>query len=316
MADLAREAGISGDENLLEAAQKLSSFLWRSAWQHASATLEGDADVLHDMRVAIRRLRSALQNFEGEKNAPLVIKQPLVIKHLRREMNAHRKALGKLGDALGAVRDYDVLSDYLDNYAKKVLKSPPENGLDEFRRHLMEERGVAFVKMTKRIEKTTRTNNFREEFARFALGLPAADGPNPPLKTALESLLPQRKAEVLLHAPSLDDAHDEIGQHELRKALKRLRYALELFAPGFDFPVKSRVKQITQLQDILGEMQDRTVLHAEIHAAFKASDDKLPPDVAAFVAYGNERRSQLLEQARTKWRKLNDDFISEFGEEG
>jgi CHAD domain-containing protein len=68
MADLATEAGLRADDEILHAAGKLFTYLWDTAWQHSSATAGGDADALHDMRVAIRRLRSALQNFEGPRN--------------------------------------------------------------------------------------------------------------------------------------------------------------------------------------------------------------------------------------------------------
>ncbi len=311
MADIAQDAGINGDENLLQAAQKLLVHLWDVAWKNAPGTLEGDADALHDMRVAVRRLRSALQNFEGEKNAPFVAP------HIWRETNLWRKELGRLGDILGAVRDHDVLSDYVDDYAKKVLMASIEesSGLGEFQRHLHEERADAFAKMEKRVQKLARPEKLKEEFGRFALGLPAASGANPTLKEALETIMPQRRAEVLEHASSLENPEDELGQHELRKALKRLRYTLEFFAPCFGKSVKSRIKQITELQDTLGEMQDRTVLQAELRAAFdlgkKDGEDQFPPDVQDFVTFGHTRRAQLLHQARTQWQKLNVETIAE-----
>jgi CHAD domain-containing protein len=279
------------------------------SWQNSPGTLAGDADALHDMRVAIRRLRSALQNFEGEKEAPFVAP------HIWREMNDWRKELGRLGDSLGAVRDHDVLGDYVNTYGKKVLLASIEesSGLGEFLRHLHEERAEAFVKMEKRINKAARPEKIKEEFGRFALGLPAASGPNPPMKLALETIMPQRRAEVLSHAHSLESAEDEYGQHELRKSLKRLRYTLEFFAPCFDKPVKARVKQITQLQDTLGEMQDRSVLQIALRGAFdlskNAGEDAFPPDVQDFVTYGHTRRAQLLHQARTQWEKLHDEFV-------
>jgi CHAD domain-containing protein len=303
MADLAKAAGLSGDENLLEGASKLLCHLWNVAWRHAPGTLDGDADDLHDMRVATRRLRSALQNFEGDADAPLVAP------HLRREMKEWRRALGKLGDTLGAVRDCDVLNDYLSDYAKTRLRAEIDDasGLAEFRRHLQEQRADAFAVMVKKVNKATRPGALHEEFARFSLGLPAASGPNPSLKSAARLILPQRKAEALIHAPSLQNAHDEFGQHELRKALKRLRYTLEFFAPCFDESVKARVKQITQLQDTLGEMQDRSVLQSAVQAAFDGA--QIPTDAQAFLTYGANRRRRLLTQARSQWTTLHDEFF-------
>lgn len=308
MADLAQDAGISGDEHLLDGAQKLSTYLWNVAWHHAPGTLIGDAEALHDMRVAVRRLRSALQNFEGEKAAPLVAP------HLWRELNDWRKELGRFGDVLGAVRDGDVLSKYVDDYAKTRLRAAVEenSGLEKVKRYLSDRRADDFVVLTKKIDKAGRPGRLHEGFAQFALGLPAASGANPSFHTALRIIMPQRKAEVLLHAPSLDDPEDEIGQHELRKALKRLRYTLEFFAPCFEEPVKKRVKQITEMQDSLGEMQDRTVLHAAVGEAFntaKLGEENLPEDVLTFLQYGDGRRRRLLTQARKQWAQLNTDFF-------
>ncbi|HWQ36428.1 MAG TPA: CHAD domain-containing protein [Blastocatellia bacterium] len=59
----------------------------------------GDAEAVHDMRVAVRRLRVALSNFavcfEAER---------------RRAMRAQ---LGQIADVLGAVRDLDVMLEAL-----------------------------------------------------------------------------------------------------------------------------------------------------------------------------------------------------------
>ncbi len=229
MANIAKDAKLKGTENLLEGARKLLRHLWEVAWQNAPGTLSGDADALHDMRVAVRRMRSALQNFEGEKE------DAFVSPHLRREMKNWRKELGQLGDALGAVRDYDVLNEYLDDYAKTRLRAEIEDdsGLAELRRHFLNERAAAFAKMVKRINKATRPQALREEFSRYILGLPAASGPNLPLSEVIQAIMPQRRDEVLLHVPALENPHDEIGQHELRKSLKRLRYASGIFRALF-----------------------------------------------------------------------------------
>lgn len=301
MSNIAKDAKLKGTENLLEGARKLLRHLWEVAWQNAPGTLSGDADALHDMRVAVRRLRSALQNFEGEKE------DAFVSPHLRREMKNWRKELGQLGDALGAVRDYDVLNEYLDDYAKTRLRAEIEDdsGLAELRRHFLNERAAAFAKMVKRINKATRPQALREEFARYILGLPAASGPNLLLSEVIQAIMPQRRHEVLLHVPALENPHDEIGQHELRKSLKRLRYSLEFFAPYFEEETQQIVKQITQMQDTLGEMQDRSVLYENVVQAFGEDQTQWPEDIAAFVRYGVGRRQRLLTQARKQWAEFH-----------
>jgi len=319
MANIAQEAGLAADRPVLAEASKLFVYLWDEVWNHAPGTLEGNADALHDMRVAIRRLRSALQNFEGAKDAPLLPS------HLRRELAEQRKSMTKLGDALGAVRDFDVLQEYLNDYAKRVLRADiaESAGLVALQEFMKRERETAFAPMVKRVQKGMRPRGLQEQFARFALGLPAASMPPLLLRGAALIILPQRVEEVLAHAAVLDDAQAAEGHHEFRKALRRLRYALEILGPCCAAPVGPQIKILTQLQDYLGEMQDRSVLHTEAQRAFAPAksghgkhkkhanetpaeepvDNSLPEDVAAFLSYGERRRRRLLTQARALWNE-------------
>lgn len=66
----------------------------------------GDAEAVHDMRVATRRLRVALSNFAACFDA-----------EKRREM---RTQLGQTADALGAVRDLDVMLEALEQQKNKL----------------------------------------------------------------------------------------------------------------------------------------------------------------------------------------------------
>lgn len=317
MAELAQEAGLEADEPALLSASKLFSHLWNVAWDNAPGTAAGDADALHDMRVAIRRLRSALQNFEGAKDAPLLGKR------LRAKMAAQRKKLGKLGDVLGAVRDYDVLDEYLREYSQKELKVEIADcaGLSSFERFLQSQRAAAFAPMVKNINRAQDAEKLRETFARFALGLPGAlhapDVARISLREACAAVLPQRIAEVESLLPHLADDADADGHHELRKAMKRLRYSLEFFAPCLSQPIKPHLKTLTNLQDQLGEMNDRHVLHLTALRAFapnaKSSHetdawnaelpDSIPPDVAEFLAFGADRARTQLAAVRAAWEK-------------
>jgi CHAD domain-containing protein len=315
MADIARLSEIEPDAPALEGVSRLSNYLWSEVWKHADGTANGDADALHDMRVALRRLRSLLQNFAGEKDAPILTPA------LRKEFRVQRAALGKLGDALGAVRDYDVLDEYLKTYAKKRLKtrldsqSQEYSGLLAFERFLQNGRADAFAPMVKKINKARRAGNFQEEFGRWALGLPAAFAPHISLSEIARRLLPIRLDEILSHASSLEETHVEEEQHELRKSLRRLRYTFETLGPCFAGDAKPFIKILVRLQDLLGEMQDRAVLHEKALQAFgieagstpdtKAAGD-LPEDVSAFLQYGKNRRARLLGQVRKEWHAQQD----------
>lgn len=342
MADLATEANLQADDAVLLGASKLFLYLWQTAWKHAPGTVSADADALHDMRVAIRRLRSALQNFEGSKDAPLLSPR------LRKEFANERRDLSKLGDTLGFVRDFDVLDDYLREYSKSKLnkKIAELPGLSAFERHLQNERAQMFAPMVKKINRAREEGDLQEHIARWILGLPAASAPQMTLGEAAHRILPVRLNEVAFYSEVLDDAQNIEGHHELRKSLKRLRYTLEFFAPCWKDETKTHIKTISGLQDLLGEMNDRAVLQEVAESVFhfhtpqspnetttsstRSSDEAdekpvskskaeksepktltAPPDVIAFVKHGNSRKRYLLGRARAQWKTLQDDGFFE-----
>lgn len=326
MADIAKKSRILPDEPVLNGISRLAMHLWQEAWKHADGTAGGDAKALHDMRVAIRRLRSALQNFEGEKNAA-VLSEPL-----RREFREKRRELGKVGDALGEVRDRDVLDGYLQQYAQQRLKLkwselPPEySGLLAFQQFLQNERAAAFAPMVKRLNKARRPRRDRELLGRYFMGLPAVELPFQSLREAAGLVLQRRISDVQSLTDALDPAAEEEAQHELRKAIRRLRYTFETLRPCFTGDVKANVKTLVEYQDLLGEMQDRTVLHQTALKAFDVSSgdddgsepqkfarqcEQLPHDVADFLKYGRNRRQRLLSQVRNMQKQCEENGFFE-----
>ncbi|MEU4744638.1 CHAD domain-containing protein, partial [Actinosynnema sp. NPDC023658] len=60
-------------------------------------------------------------------------------------------------------------------------------------------------------------------------------------------------------AKRAEDAHDDIGLHEARKAAKRLRYAVEVVEPAFGERAARYRKEVKAVQELLGEHQDGVV---------------------------------------------------------
>lgn len=302
MAEIALDAGVLREDLAPVGASKLFVYLWKSAWEHAPATLEGDAEALHDMRVNLRRLRTAMQGFEGPKTAPVLSK------NLRLELRGARVDIGKLGDRLGAVRDFDVLEDYVSLYAKDKLREPLENfpGLLGFVAYLDSARQNAWKPMLKTLKRAGEEGGLREEFTRWALGIPGANASGISVETAARVILPRYLEAVTAHAGSLGEGGEEEEQHELRKSLRRVRYALETLSVCFDKPVKPFVKRLVEMQDALGEMQDRTVLLEHTRSCF---GKELPEDVAAFVEHGERRRRHQLGKVRAAWAKSEKDGV-------
>jgi CHAD domain-containing protein len=82
-------------ESVEQLARQVFTDLHQTIIFHESGSLAGDVDSVHDMRVAVRRLRVALGNFAV-----------CVPKEDRKRL---RLKLENLADALGGVRDMDVM---------------------------------------------------------------------------------------------------------------------------------------------------------------------------------------------------------------
>ena len=306
MADIAGDAGIKADEPFLLGASQLSMSLWDEAWSHDGQVLAGDAEALHDMRVALRRLRSCLENYQAPQ-ARAWLSRAIV-----KEIKEHRHELGALGDAMGAVRDYDVLEEYLSDFGEREkLDIEASEELQRFRKYLQDARADEFKILARRVKKDGRAQKLRGEFRRWAASLAGVAGLSKDeisLQTAARIILQSRIEASLALGHTLEDGADEAGQHNLRKALRRTRYTLEAFAPAYDGKVKAAVKTLVELQDVLGEMQDRTVLNQTLQKAFKVKhEDDLSGDALRFAQFNVHKRRYLLGQVRALWQQSHND---------
>ncbi|HWE29640.1 MAG TPA: CHAD domain-containing protein, partial [Polyangia bacterium] len=102
MAKPATIEGIDADSPLEDAAKKtLTVRLGELRQYEERLTTDAEPDDVHDMRVASRRMRAALQLFDRKK-----------------QLAAGHKAVKRLGDALGGLRELQVQLDWLDKAAR------------------------------------------------------------------------------------------------------------------------------------------------------------------------------------------------------
>ncbi len=214
-------------------------------------------DAVHKMRVATRRLRSALSTFRPLLDAPVT--DPL------------RDELRWLAGVLGAARDAEVLRDrilgLLDAEPPELVLGPARQKADDL---LRSRHRNALAAVHEQLDGD-----------RYLDLLDALDGlvSEPPWQPAASG----RAAEVLpplvakadrrlrraARAAEVDGAPDE-ALHEVRKLAKRLRYACEAAQPALGKRAGRLARAATELQEVLGEHQDsavtRTVLR-ELGAA-------------------------------------------------
>lgn len=107
-----------------------------------------DVEALHDMRVASRRLRSALSVFAEAYPA--------------RQFAPLEKQVAKVTDALGAVRDADVLIEFIQSQRENAPESA-RVGLDAFLEHLHKGRDAERVHLVRALD-TLEKSHFRKDF--------------------------------------------------------------------------------------------------------------------------------------------------------
>ncbi len=229
-----------------------------------------DVEGLHQMRVGLRRLRSALDLFDG----------------VIRPAPALHEELEWLNAQLGAPRDWDVLCGAtLPAIASAV---PQERRIAALtlgalgKSHETHEAAAAAVgspRYTRLILGFTRwlqASGWREDMSVASRKCLAR-----PLPHFAEDVLAQRRRRLHKRARDLAGASAPM-RHRLRIAAKKCRYATEFFAALYPAKqVRRYVDALSALQDVLGHSNDAAV--AERLMAQLQDEQAAYADVAGFI---------------------------------
>lgn len=256
--------------------------------RHEAGTRTGeDIEDLHQMRVAVRRMRATLK-----------VAHPLLDAAWADDLRAE---LGWLGGALGPVRDLDVL---LLRLRREIATLPEaERTAGAALLAALEDRRVAARGVMLEALAAPRYGALVERLT-DAVGRPL---PASPAAIAPELIdLVREEARKLRRAVERagDDPADEV-LHDLRIRGKRVRYAGEFVEPGLrDTPTGKAVKRLlvatAELQEVLGDHQDACVAEQRIRELL----DELSTDPGAVFVAGRlvERERERAEQKRWEWR--------------
>ncbi len=207
-----------------------------------------DSEFLHDLRVAVRRTRSALSQIKE-------VFEPTTVEHFKQEF-------GWLGQVTGPTRDMDV---YLLKFPDYLHSLPEEyrNALEPFHRYLEKHQASEQKKLARRLQ-GKRLTELLEQWRAF-LDLPVpnvsshANAVRPVLEVANRRIYKMYKRVMREGRMIDDDSHPE-ELHELRKSCKKLRYLMEFFQSLYSGEeIKGLIKSIKVLLDNLGDFQDLQV---------------------------------------------------------
>ncbi len=268
--------------------------------RESGTRLGEDIEELHEMRVATRRLRAAIDFFADVL--------PARAKTLRNELTW-------LASVLGAVRDLDVQIDRTDGMTEWTAWSLVDGAVgaspvEDLRALLVEQRVAARKELLKALDST--------RWERLVSGLTAMVTHSPnrrlpavrlPAALALPDLVMERHRDVMRAARRAKRTRLASDFHRLRIRCKRLRYSLEFTAGVYGGRTTAFTRRLAKLQDLLGLMQDAEVASRRLRVLAVESADRqgqpLPPaTVFAMGAVAERYRLESEELLATMGSRL------------
>jgi CHAD domain-containing protein len=286
IAGLDCEAGVRASAALI-----LGARLEEMCQLRAAALDWADIEGVHDMRVASRRLRSALKDF-----------MPYLRKNKLRRAQADLK---RVADALGAVRDEDVAIMALEELKQE---SPPEvaTGILQIMARRSQQREQARSALVEAISEDALAR-LQSEFAaaleqatKWPRKRKHADGDGNALaedvsfRRAARDIVAGSFEELQRLSKSLYEPFKTKRLHRMRIVAKRLRYAIELFEPCWGEQLAPFAEEIAEMQSDLGKLHDCDEWIVTLGARLRSSDARVKRARAAAADNNEEQRAAAI----------------------
>lgn len=285
---------VQPDDLMAEAGRKvlLAQFIIMLKHEAGSRTGEDIEDV-HDMRVAIRRMRSALRLLSPYYKAKIV-----------RAYNSHLRTIAR---ALGAVRDLDVLLVDLQRHADAHDDTARLQPLFEM---IEEDIRSRRQDLNRALDKNSYAQ-FIEDFTAFLLTEGAGaradhSGDVQPsrVRHVLPTLIYTHLGSVRAYDEVLPGA-DDTTLHALRIEFKRLRYAVTLFSDVLGSSVKDFIEEIKTAQDHLGRMNDIVSAQAYLRPYLKSLDAETTDALSRYLDALDAENAELHAGVPALWKRFN-----------
>ena len=265
-----------------------------------------DLEGVHSMRVASRRLRSALRDF-----TPYLRKRGLA------------SSLGKIkriADALGEVRDQDVAIDALGK-----LRSTAPQEVSAVIGELISIREVARNKARHNLNRIVARAQLKQLNRSFVTAVDAATAPKAQRGTATKpdpSYLDMARSVILDRLKELEKLSNGLYRplkakplHDMRIAAKRLRYAIELFQECWGADIVPFAAETARLQTSLGDLHDCDVwiesFGEHILESKKKKDQYQNDEFSWLLSHFIDTRHNHFDEAFDIWREWEARGISD-----
>ncbi|MEH2024970.1 CHAD domain-containing protein [Nostoc sp.] len=295
----------------------LGDYAYEAIEKHFKKTLkweksvkkDEDPEALHQMRVGMRRLRTAVTRF----GLAVDVSKPVSDKNI-----------GKIARRLGNLRDLDVLKESLENNYKPNLPHKEQESLQ-----------TAFTALAKQredvqssVQKTLNDESYKslkdelDKWLEKPSYLPLA---SISIQQVLPDLLLPEVSNFFLHPgwlvgtqfvksevkiqknwkpKKIEKQLTTEGEnlHSLRKEAKRIRYLMELFTDLYGESYAAYITEVKNIQEILGTMQDSAILTDWLTDVYKSEIQTQLPTLANLLT---ENRYQSWQQ----WQPLQERYL-------
>jgi CHAD domain-containing protein len=284
MAKPAPIEGLDGDSPLTGAAQKSIGARLADVRQYEKQEQSGipDPDEVHDMRVASRRLRAALELFDR-----------------KRQLAAAEVAVKALGDALGEVRELQVQLRWLDAAAGNAREA--------------DRAGIMALRQARERKLEPKLEALQDALVRWQGEVVAVEQAAAELKQKgrlggrrVRARLGERLRGVGKRLTAALEANDARTAHKLRIAVKKLRYVAELCQPAFPDQMAGLLDKLAPLQETLGELHDADVHLPLVEKFLVRADASAQPGALALLRAEMARRDRLAAQLSVELLALDE----------
>ncbi|MEE3718490.1 CHAD domain-containing protein [Tumidithrix elongata RA019] len=275
-----------------------------------SVLKDRDPEPLHQMRVGMRQLRTAVRVF----GAAIVLPK-----------GVSNSSIGAIAKSLGETRDLDVLQLELTNRYQLLLPNPEQSKFNKVLKHLHQNRDQSFLNLKKTLN-SDRYQKLKRSIQAWIEKPTYTPVGNLSILEILPDLLLPLICELFLHPGWLVGTRNQAGKvasipienveelnrqlsqfgdllHSLRKQIKGVRYQAEFFAAFYEPSYMQRIAEFKAIQEILGQFQDRVVLRQFLESALNANLEKVLPTI--------EREIQQDDLAFWQnWQPLQQSYLS------
>jgi len=270
-------------EGAREAVVDLAQYLLDRVRHYEPGVIEdSDPEILHQYRVALRRMRSLV-----------ALLRTVFVQTERETLRTHLKLAMK---GTGRLRDLDVQMAEVASYSES-LPNMLRPGIDGFLSRLRKDREM----MSNSARKSLVAASFEE---RFSPVIKILENPAEPVAGTIAGLLTisiqRRYRRITREIKRFGKEVRPEQLHGLRISCKKLRYLLEFFPQTLHpEPAKPLLKSLKKLQAVLGRYNDLFVLEAFLadQAKLHTEDGVERMAIGAIIMKTHESRNQLAEKS-------------------